>query len=242
MATNLPVALVTGANKGIGFATAHGLAQRNYHVLLGCRDLDRGEDAAAKLRDEGLAADVMNVDVADDDSMARAASLIEMKFGRLDVLVNNAGGRFEEKLGIWSLRTVMRATYEVNVFGIASMIEAMVPLLSCSEHPRIVNMSSGLGSIANNADPHYEFAHVKRPAYNSSKAAVNALTVIYAARLAPQRIKVNSADPGLTATDLTNHRGGRPPSEGAAIAVRLATLADDGPTGGFFDRAGSVPW
>lgn len=136
----------------------------------------------------------------------------------------------------------MKDTFEVNVFGVACLIEAMTPLLALSNSPRIVNMASGLGSLALNSDPGYEFAKVKLSAYNTSKAAVCMLTVVYAARLADRGIKVNAADPGFCSTDLNGHTGRRTPAAGAAIAIKLATLDDDGPSGGFFDETGLVPW
>jgi NAD(P)-dependent dehydrogenase (short-subunit alcohol dehydrogenase family) len=169
-------------------------------------------------------------------------ALVDGRFGRLDVLVNNAGVSLDSRIAISSLRAVMRETYEVNVFGLVCLMEAMVPLLARAAHPRVVNMSSGLGSIAQNSAPDFEFASVKPLAYNSSKAAVTMLTVLGAARLRDRGIKVNAADPGFCATDLNGHRGYRTPEQGAQIAIRLATLDDDGPTGGFFDETGPVPW
>jgi NAD(P)-dependent dehydrogenase (short-subunit alcohol dehydrogenase family) len=236
------IAVVTGGNKGIGFAIARGLAQAGDQILIGCRDGARGEAAAASLRAEGLAVDPLPLDVTDDASIAAAAKLVETRFGRLDVLVNNAGIALDRQTGTLSLSQIMRDTFAVNVIGLACMIEAFAPLLARSKAGRIVNLSSGLGSLALNSDPAGEYAAFKFPAYNSSKAAVNMLTVVYAARLADQGIKVNTVDPGYTATDLNAHRGTRTPAQGAAIAIRLASLDDAGPTGGFFDEAGVVPW
>jgi NAD(P)-dependent dehydrogenase (short-subunit alcohol dehydrogenase family) len=236
------VSLVSGANKGIGLEIARGLARAGHHVLIGCRDAVKGDEACAALRAEGGRAQALALDVGDDSSIAAAAASIEERFGRLDVLVNNAGLSLDREIGASSLRAVMRATFEVNVFGIACLTEAMTPLLARSARPRIVNMSSGLGSLANNSDPDYEFAAVKMPAYNASKAAATMLTVVYAARLRDHGIKVNAADPGFCATDLNGHRGYRTAEQGAAIAIRLATLDDAGPSGGFFDETGAVPW
>jgi len=236
------IAVVTGGNKGIGFAIARGLAQAGDQVLIGCRDDARGEAAAASLRAEGLVVDALPLDVTDDASIASAAKLVETRFGRLDVLVNNAGIALDRQTGTLPLSQIMRDTFAVNVIGLACMIEAFAPLLARSKAGRIVNLSSGLGSLALNSDPAGEYAAFKFPAYNSSKAAVNMLTVVYAARLADKGIKVNAVDPGYTATDLNAHRGTRTPAQGAAIAVRLASLDDAGPTGGFFDEAGVVSW
>lgn len=237
-----PLALVSGANKGIGFEIARGLARLGHHILLGCRELRRGEAAATTIRAEGGTADAVALDVSDDGSIAAAAELISARFARLDVLVNNAGVSLDRRMAGSPLRDIMRETFEVNVFGLACLTEAMAALLARSTRPRIVNVSSSLGSLAVNSDPTHQFAAFKMPGYNSSKAAVNMLTVIYAARLREHGIKVNAADPGRCATDLNAHAGERTAAQGAAIAIRLATLDDDGPTGGCFDESGPVPW
>lgn len=236
------ITLISGANKGIGFEIARGLAQAGHHVLVGCRSIDLGGAAAQKIRDEGGSAEPISLDVTRDESIAAAAKDIETRFGRLDVLVNNAGIALEREQGNASLRELLQRTYEVNVFGVACLTDAMAPLLAKSAHPRVVNMSSGLGSITRNSDPLWEFAHVKPYAYNSSKAAVNMLTVLFAARLADKGIKVNSADPGYCATDLNANSGYRTAAQGAAIAIHLATLDDGGPTGHYYDDAGTLSW
>jgi NAD(P)-dependent dehydrogenase (short-subunit alcohol dehydrogenase family) len=241
-ATPRKIALVTGGNKGIGFAIAHGLAALDMHVLIGCRSVERGEAAADRLREGGGQVDVLEVDVTDDASIAAAQMAVDVQFGRLDVLVNNAGVSLDAQIGARSLRSVMAATFDVNVFSVAAMIEAFAPLLARSDAPRIVNLSSGLGSLTQNSDPTYAFAGAKPTAYNASKAAVNMLTVLYAAKLGDRGIKINAADPGFTATDLNDHRGTRTPEQGAIAAIRLATLDAGGPTGGFFDESGVVPW
>ena len=236
------ISLVSGANKGIGFEIARGLARAGHHVLVGCRDGAAGEAAAAAIRGDGGRADPLPLDVADDGSIAAAAAAVGERFGRLDVLVNNAGVALDGRSPGASLRSVFRDTFDVNVFGLACLTEAMAPLLAKAAHPRVVNVSSGLGSLALATDPASPYAAVKPPAYNSSKSAVNMLTVIYAARFREQGIKVNAADPGYCSTDLNNHSGPRTPAQGAIAAVRLATLDDAGPTGGYFDEAGPVPW
>ena len=240
--TAVRVALVSGANRGIGLAIAQGLAAAGHRVLLGCRDAARGEAAAAAIRAGGGQAEALPLDVADDASIAAAAAQIEASSGRLDVLVNNAGVALDRQIGTRPLRAVLRDTFEVNVFGLACLTEAMLPLLRRADAPRVVNLGSALGSLALHADPQSEFAEFRLRAYNASKAAVCMLTVTYAARLAGERIKVNAADPGYVATDMTDHRGERSPQQGAATAIRLATLDESGPSGGFFDDAGPVPW
>ena len=187
----------------------------------------------------------MRLDVTDSESIAAAAGQIERDFeGRLDVLVNNAGIVLDRSTPSQSDLKAFKATYETNVFGVFAVTQAMLPLLKRSPAARIVNMSSGLGSLNQNSDPDYEYAKVRLLAYNSSKAALNMQTVLLAAELseAGTSIKVNSADPGYTATDLNDHRGTRTVEEGARIAVYLATLSSDGPTGGFFNDGGKVSW
>ena len=237
-----PVALISGANKGLGFEIARGLARTGHHVLIGCREIAQGQAAAATLCADGGQAEALALDVSDDASIAVAAATIRERFDHLDVLVNNAGVALDRQIGASSLRTSMRETFEVNVFGLACLTEAMTPLLARSQHPRVVNMASGLGSLALNSDPDYEFAKVKLSAYNTSKAGVTMLTIVYASRLRGQGIKVNAADPGFCATDLNGHSGYRTAQQGAAVAIKLATLDDAGPSGGFFDETGPVPW
>ncbi len=237
------IALVTGANKGIGLEIARQLAREGIYVLLGARDRERGEAAAAGLRAVGLSAEHLEVDVTDLEGIHRASAIVEQRFGRLDILVNNAGVALDGASRPSQVPPdVLRRTYETNVFGPVAMIQAFLPLLLRSPAGRIVNVSSGLGSLAQNSDPGYEFAHVKALAYNSSKTALNAATVLFAAELRDTPIKINAADPGFTATDLNAHRGTKDVSQGAATPVRLALLPEHGPTGGFFDDQGAVPW
>jgi Dehydrogenases with different specificities (related to short-chain alcohol dehydrogenases) len=237
------IALVTGGNKGIGYEIARQLGTAGAVVLLGARDAGRGEAAAAALRAEGLTVRPVRLDVTDEPTIEAAATWLEREYGRLDVLVNNAGtvqewGVEPTKLPI----SLLRSTYETNVFGVVAVTNAMLPLLRRSPAARIVNMSSSLGSLARSSDPNSDQHHVPLLAYNSSKAALNRITVQYAAVLRDTPIKVNAACPGFCATDLNGHRGRRTPAQGAAIAVRLATLPPDGPTGGFFEDDGPVPW
>ncbi len=238
------IALITGANKGIGKEIARQLGALGMTILLGARDAQRGEEAVAQLKAGGADAHAVTLDVTDEAGISAAVTQIESGYGRLDVLVNNAG--ISQDGGPSSALTLelgsLRRTYETNVFGVFSVTKAFVPLLQHSEAGRIVNLSSGLGSLTQNSDPNWEFAHVKPLAYNSSKAALNMLTVIFAAELKDMGVKVNAADPGYTATDLNQHRGTRTAQQAATIAVHLATMPDDGSTGGYFDENGPVPW
>lgn len=242
--TDTTIALVTGGNKGIGYEIARQLGAAGATVLLGTRDPGRGEAAAAALRAEAAAADWVRLDVTDPATIESTAKRIDGEYGRLDVLVNNAGIAVE-----WGVEPTevpvqkLRDTYETNLFGAVAVTNAMLPLLRRSAAGRIVNVSSGLGSLALAADPGTPPA--QRPVilgYNSSKAALNSVTVMYASLLRDGPIKVNAANPGYCATDLNHHSGHRTAAQGAAIAVRLATLPADGPSGGFFEDEGPVPW
>jgi NAD(P)-dependent dehydrogenase (short-subunit alcohol dehydrogenase family) len=237
------IVLVTGANKGIGFEIARQLGKAGMHVLVGARNAALGETAASTLREDHIAARCLPLDVSQQHSIDAAAALIETEYGRLDVLVNNAGitAKADGPPSRTSIDAVRRV-FGTNVFGALAVAQAMMPLLRKSSAARVVNVSSGLGSLAHNNDPGWEFAHVKLFGYNASKAALNMLTVQLAAELSDIGAKVNSADPGFTATDLNDHRGHQTVSQGAAAAVRLALLPDDGPTGGFFSVNGEEPW
>ena len=240
------VALITGANKGLGYEVARQLGQdHGMTVLVGARDAARGREAADKLTALGVDARAVQLDVTDPANVEAVAGQIERDFGgRLDVLVNNAGIALEYAPPSQTDLEKYQATHETNAFGPLVVTKAMLPLLKRSVAGRVVNMSSGLGSLTLNSDPSWEYAQVKLVAYNSSKAALNMQTVLFAAELAAEGspIKVNSADPGYTATDLNNHTGPRTVEEGARAAVRLATLPAAGPTGQFFDENGPVPW
>ncbi|MBW4673977.1 MAG: SDR family oxidoreductase [Desmonostoc geniculatum HA4340-LM1] len=238
------VALITGANKGIGYEIARQLGSRGATVLVAARDIGRGQEAANKLGLSGIDAKAVQLDVVDQKTIDSTAQQIESEFGKLDILVNNAGILSDgdrlppSQVDIQTLRH----TYDTNVFGVFAVTKALLPLLKKSTAGRIVNISSGLGSLTLNLDPNYEFANMKLVAYNSSKTAVNALTVLFAAELKDTPIKVNAADPGFTATDINQHQGYRTVEQGAKAAVRLATLPEDGSTGGFFDENGVLPW
>jgi len=238
-----PIALITGANKGIGFEIARQLGKAGYRILLGARDEARGNVAAGKLKVDGIDVRVIGIDVDKPDSIAAAAEAIEADEGRLDVLVNNAGvaDRDDGPPDKASMAAVRRV-FDVNFFGALAVTQAMLPALRKSASARIVNVSSGLGSLARHSDPGWRFAQTRVLGYSASKAALNMLTIQLAAELKDSGIKVNSAEPGFTATDLNNHRGTQTVAEGAASAVRLATLPDDGPTGGAFSASGPEPW
>ena len=237
------IALITGANKGIGLEIARGLARdHGFTVLVGARDAGRGQEAVEALKGEGLDAHVLALEVTDAASIESAAREVESKFGRLDVLVNNAGIYKDNGPPSSTSLEVMRETYETNVFGPIAMIDAFLPLLRRAEAGRIVNMSSGLGSLGLHGDPAWEFYEAKLLAYNTSKTALNAVTVHFAYELKDTPIKVNAADPGFTATDLNGNSGYRTVEQGAAIGISLATLPEGGPSGGYFDENGPLPW
>ena len=236
------VAVVTGANKGIGLEIARQLAREGITLFIGARDEERGRAAAEKLRAEGLDARPLRLDVTDDASVSAAASFVEREAGRLDILVNNAGIAIDNGPPSRVSIDVVRKTYETNVFGIVRTTQAMLPLLRRSDAGRIVNMSSGLGSLSRNSDPSWDYAAVKFLAYNSSKTALNMITVQFAHELRNTPIKVNAADPGYVATDMNRHQGVRTVEQGAATPVRLALLPPDGPTGGYFNDDGPLPW
>jgi NAD(P)-dependent dehydrogenase (short-subunit alcohol dehydrogenase family) len=236
------IALVTGANKGIGYEIAAGLGALGWTVGVGGRDEERREAAVEKLRAAGADAFGVPLDVTDDAGVAAAAELVGERAGRLDVLVNNAGvtgGMPQEPTRVDP--AAVRTAVETNVLGVIRVTNAMLPLLRRSASPRIVNMSSSVGSLTRQSTPGAETGPISA-AYAPSKSFLNAVTVQYAKELHGTNILINAACPGYCATDLNGFRGVRTPEQGAAIAIRLATLPDDGPTGGFFEDAGVVPW
>jgi NAD(P)-dependent dehydrogenase (short-subunit alcohol dehydrogenase family) len=229
-------ALITGANKGIGREIARQLGHKGYAIWLGCRHAERGERAAAELRKEGLEARVLALDVADDASVKAAAAIYGNTSDTLDVLVNNAG----VATGGYNVPSQaslddMHTLYEVNVFGPVRVTQAFVPFLRNAGQGRIVMMSSSLGSIGEQLDMTSGTYGVNLLGYNSSKSALNMITVSFAKELAAHGIKVNAANPGYVATDLNDNQGYRSVEQGAAIAVHLATLGPMGPTAGFFN-------
>ncbi len=233
------IALVTGANKGIGYEVARQLTKAGCTVLIGARNLDAGKRAASELHAEAI-----ELDLERHETLELAAKTIRTKYGRLDILVNNAGIADLTTDGPPSKTTLstVECIFRTNFFGTIAVTQAMLPLVKASASGRIVNVSSGLGSLTQNADPNWPFAHVKALGYCASKAALNMMTVQLAWELRDTKIKVNSADPGYTATDLNGNSGTQTVEEGSEETVRLALLGDDGPTGGYFDRHGIVPW
>jgi NAD(P)-dependent dehydrogenase (short-subunit alcohol dehydrogenase family) len=244
--------MITGANKGIGRASAEHLAALGMTVLIGARNGRRGEEAAAALRAGGGNAHLVHLDVTDHATVEQAAEQIEKRFGHLDVLINNAGitgsGQVRPEAAVDQIPSsvdldMVRAVFETNVFGVIAVTNAMLPLLRRSPAARIVNVSSGIGSLGVASDPDGPLTGLPTTAaYGPSKTALNALTVQYANELRKDGILVNAADPGYVDTDINDHGGYLTPAQGAAVLVRLATLGENGPTGGFFSEGGQLPW
>lgn len=250
---NKPVALVTGANQGIGLQIAKELVGHGFTVLVGSRNFERGEAAAREVGPDALA---IQLDVTDENSIAVAAERIRKELGRLDVLVNNAGisntGRqpgvpIEEYAKSTSASNVsldeLRAVFETNVFGVLAVYQAMLPLLREAPTARIVNVSSGAGSLTMHSNPTFPLRSGFSPLYHASKTALNAMTLAMAIELESTGIKVNAVSPGSTKTNLNNYQGVDTVEEGAREAVRVALLGPDGPTGTFTHaKLGTIPW
>ena len=247
-----PIALVTGANQGIGLQIAKDLGARGFTVLVGSRNLENGQTAAKSV---GADARAVQLDVTDKASIAAAAERIANEFGRLDVLVNNAAISNTSKRPDQSVEDYakltrpsnvslneVRAIWETNVFGVLAVTQAMLPLLREAPAARIVNVSSGVGSLTRNADPAYPYRAIFGPGYAASKTALNAMTLAMALELESTGIKVNAACPGYTKTNLNNYSGTQTVEEGAREPVRLALLGADGPTGTFSNNDGPLPW
>lgn len=234
--------LITGANKSIGFETARQLGRLGYGIWLGSRDEARGADAAHSLSIEGIDVRAISIDVTDDVSVRRAVTRVESEDGKLDVLINNAG--IPGQMVPPSQQSIddVRHIYETNVFAPVRVTQAFVPLLRKADGANIVMVSSGLGSLGWLSDPNNQFYGVNFLGYNSSKSALNAVTVAFAKELTASGIKVNAADPGYTATDFNGHSGYRTVEQAASGIVWLATQGDDGPTGGFYFDGSVVPW
>jgi NAD(P)-dependent dehydrogenase (short-subunit alcohol dehydrogenase family) len=248
-----PVALVTGANQGIGLQIAKDLAARGLTVLVGSRSLERGEAAA---REVGLGAFALQLDVTDQASITSAAERVRNEFGRLDVLIQNAAISNTKKLPGQSVEEYaktarpsnvaldeMRGVWETNVFGVLAVYQAMLPLMRKTSGSRIVNVSSGVGSLTTNSDPAFPYRAIFGPVYPASKTALNALTVAMAIELEPEGIKVNAVSPGFTRTNLNGYAGTETVEEGAREAVRVALLGPVGPSGTFTRWKGeTIPW
>lgn len=237
------IALVTGANKGIGLEIARQLGQQGICMLVGVRHSKRGRATVEQLKAEGIDAHTVILDVTHGPSIERARHFIEHEYGRLDILVNNAGIAHDASLAPSEtpLETI-RDVFETNFFGAIAVTQALLPLLRASAAGRIVNMSSSLGSLTRNADPTSPFAAMRLLGYNASKTALNAFTVLLASELRESAVKVNSADPDWCKTDMGGNEAPHTAAEGAETAVWLATLDANGPTGGFFNKQQIVPW
>ena len=238
------IALVTGANKGIGFETARQLAALGITVLLGARDAAKGEAAASRLRAENLDVRPIIIDVNDPESIKRAAARVEKEFGRLDILINNAAVMLDDgkkKVSEQSLET-WRRTFDTNVFGLIATTQTFLPLLRKSESGRIVNLSSILGSITLHSTPGSPIYDFKVPAYNVSKSAVNAYTAQLAYELRDSNIKVNAAHPGWVKTELGGEGAVMEIPDGAKTSVELALIGEDGPNGAYLHLGERLPW
>jgi NAD(P)-dependent dehydrogenase (short-subunit alcohol dehydrogenase family) len=238
------LALVTGANKGIGLETARQLAKAEVQVIIGARDAAKGAAAAAKLKNEGLNVEAIRLDVNDAASIAAAVKEIGAKYGKLDILINNAGVGLqdgstkvsEQKMDTW------RKTFDTNVFGLIAVTQAFLPLLEKSPAGRIVNLSSILGSITLHADPESPIYHYKIAAYNVSKSAVNAYTVQLAYELRDSKIKVNAVHPGHVKTDMGGSAAPMEIVDGAKSSVAMALIGSDGPNGSYTHMGRTLPW
>jgi len=239
------VALISGANKGIGFETARQLGKQGITVLMGARDLAKGQAAAEQLKKEGIDARAVKFDVVNAADIKAAAEKIEKEFGKLDILINNAGVMFEPIGGNNTSSVpddVVRKTFDTNFFSAISVTKAFLPLLKKSDAGRIVNVSSILGSLTLHATEGSPIYEAKALAYDASKAALNSFTIHLAHELKGTKIKVNSAHPGWVKTDMGTDAAPMNIVDGAKTEVELATLGADGPTGGFFHMGEAINW
>jgi NAD(P)-dependent dehydrogenase (short-subunit alcohol dehydrogenase family) len=250
--TNRRVALITGANRGIGLQTAKDLGPDDIFLLLGARNLTKGQAAAEGMRKEGFEIEAVHLDVTDPNTYAEVYDLIDRVFGRLDILVNNAGICLENPMASGSdpaaslpstlASGTLRETFETNFFGTVALTQKLLPLVRRSQAGRIVNVSSIMASLTLHADPATLYYHSVSFAYNTSKAALNAFTIHLAYELRDTAIKVNSAHPGWVKTELGGEHADLEVSEGGETSAWLATLPEDGPTGGYFHAGQPIPW
>jgi NAD(P)-dependent dehydrogenase (short-subunit alcohol dehydrogenase family) len=237
-------ALVTGANKSIGFETAKQLAQLGYFVYIGSRDTTKGFKAIENFKAMGLTnVGCIQLDVTDVNSIKVAKQELEAKSQKLDVLINNAGisGGFPQPATKVSIET-LRLVFETNFFGAVQVTQEFIELLKKSDEPRIVNVTTELSSLTNHSNPNWKFAQFKPAAYGPSKTALNAYTVMLAVEMKDTNFKVNCVCPGFTATDFNNHMGEKKVEDAAAVIVKYATLDKDGATGKFFSAEGKTAW
>jgi NAD(P)-dependent dehydrogenase (short-subunit alcohol dehydrogenase family) len=252
MASQEKVAFITGANKGLGFETARGLGELGIVVVLASRDEAKGRAAADKLRSQGLkSVEAVRSDVTRPEDHREIARRLEARYGKLDILVNNAGvmldeGDFGAPGGFNTTTTVtpeaLRRTFDTNFFAVVALTQTLLPLIRKAPAGRIVNLSSILGSLTIHSDPSSPIYDKKAFAYDASKTALNAFTVHLAQALRGTKIKVNSAHPGWVKTDMGGPAAPMEVSEGGKTSVQLATLPDDGPTGGYFHLGQPLPW
>ncbi len=241
------IALVTGANKGLGFETSRQLALKGIKIFIGARDISKGVSASKKLKEQGLDVESLELDITNLNHIKQVKQYFEKNYGKLDILVNNAGMvHSDEPFFGNSVETVsasvLQRTFDVNFFGQVELTQALLPLLRKSDAGRIVNVSSILGSLTIQSDPKSDFSQLKPFSYNASKAALNQFTIHLAALLRDTPIKANSAHPGWVKTDLGTDQAPMVVEEGAKTAVMLATLNQDGPTGKFFHFNDEIPW
>lgn len=245
MSTEKKIAFVTGGNRGLGLETARQLAKTGVEVVIGSRDQKQGEAVAKKLRAEGIKVDAIRFDITQSADYKEAYDYFDKKYGKLDILINNAGIA-KEGFGSNSTSTVspsvLREIFETNFFGQVELTQTLLPLIKKAPEGRIVNLSSILGSLTLHATPGSPIYNFKSLAYDSSKAALNQFTTHLAHDLKGTRIKVNSAHPGWVKTDMGTDAAPMEIQDGAKTSVQLATLGTDGPTGGFFHMGESLPW
>jgi NAD(P)-dependent dehydrogenase (short-subunit alcohol dehydrogenase family) len=250
MSTEGKVAFITGANRGIGRETARGLGKQQITVVLGVRDSEKGKVVVQELSAEGIKAEILAFDITKADDYQKAYDFFNSRYGKLDILVNNAGiSKEATDSGSFLINTtssvspeVLRETFDTNFFGTVALTQALLPLIKKSPAGRIVNVSSILGSLTLHSKPDSPISSAKVFAYNASKTALNAFTIHLAQELRDTKIKVNSAHPGWVKTDMGGADAPMEVSDGGKTSVQLATLPEDGPTGGYYHLGESLPW
>lgn len=240
------IAFITGGNKGLGFETARQLGKLGITIVIGARDAQKGKEAAEKLKAEGIHAEAVRFDVTRAADYQEIYQFFDKKYGRLDILINNAGVSKENFLGGNQTSTtsaeVLHETFDTNFFGVIQLTQKLLPLIRKSLAGRIVNLSSILGSQTLHADPSSPIYNAKAFAYDASKAALNSFTIHLAHELKDTKIKVNSAHPGWVKTDMGTDAAPMEIPDGAKTSVALATLPDDGPTGAYIHLDQTLPW